>query len=269
MKKKPQKGNPHELTVKQHCFPRRSIERFVNDDGIVHVWLVEQGKSIPARPEDQLFCARWVWDQRAERGFMREVEDAYQELANGIEEGRIVRRLRIPENRIVTEMYSLWWLRSKWRGRPLPDEPLMDVIELEHECSKDERERLEKAGLSVIGPGPKLDGRHIASARIQLDFFSLREHLERLSWRILSTRDGEFVVPDTAERPYLPVTPKLCLVPGEGYQIASASTVATLNALSVQESCSHFFAKSSVDACGIVKTDRDSRTPAERKGRKP
>ena len=39
MKKKPQKGNPHELTVKQHCFPRRSIERFANKDGIVNVWL--------------------------------------------------------------------------------------------------------------------------------------------------------------------------------------------------------------------------------------
>ena len=128
MKKKPQKGNPHELTVKQHCFPRRSIERFVNDDGIVHVWLIEQGKSIRVLPKDQLFCARWVWDQRAEAGFMREVEDAYQELADGIEEGRIVRRLRVDENRVVTEMYSLWRARSKWRRTPLPDEPLKDVI---------------------------------------------------------------------------------------------------------------------------------------------
>ena len=251
MKKKPQKGNPHELTVKQHCFPRRSIERFVNDDGIVHVRLIEQGKSIPARPEDQLFCARWVWDQRAETGFMREVEDAYQELADGIEEGRIVRRLRAAENRVVTEMYSLWWLRSKWRRRPLPDEPLMDVIKLEHECSKEERDRLEKARVSVIGPGPKLDGRHIASGVIQLNFFSLRERIEGLRWAILSTRDAEFLVPDTAETPYLPMTPKLCLVPGEGYRIADASTVATFNARSVRESCDHFFAKSSVDASGI------------------
>ena len=269
MKKKPQKGNPHELTVKQHCFPRRSIERFVNDDGIVHVRLIEQGKSILARPEDQLFCARWVWDQRAERGFMLEVENAYQELADGIEEGRIVRRLRVAENRVVTEMYSLWWLRSKWQRKPLPDEPLMDVIELEHECSKDDRERLEKAGVSVIGPGPKLDGRHIASGVIQLHFFRLRERLKGLRWAILSTRAAEFLVPDTAETPYLPVAPKLCLVPGEGYRIADASTVAALNVRSVHESCDHFFAKSSVDASGIVSTNRDSRTPAEREGRKP
>lgn len=258
MKKKPQKGNPHELTVKQHCFPRRSIERFVNDDRIVHVWLIEQGKPIPARPEDQLFCAHWVWDQRAETGFMREVEDAYQELADDIEEGRIVRRLRVAENRVVTEMYSLWRVRSKWRRIPLPDEPLKDVIELEYECSKDERERLEKAGVSVIGPGPKLDGRHIASGVMQLHFFRLRERLKGLRWAILSTRDAEFLVPDTAETSYLPVTPKLCLVPGEGYQIADASTVATFNARSVSESCDHFFAKSSVDASGIVKADRDS-----------
>ena len=171
MKKKPQKGNPHELTVKQHCFPRRSIERFVNDDGIVHVWLIEQRKSIRVLPKDQLFCARWVWDQRVEAGFMREVEDAYQELADGIEEGRIVRQLRVDENRVVTEMYSLWRVRSKWRRTPLPDEPLKDVIGLEHECSKDERERLEKAGVNVIGPGLKPDGRHIASGVMQLGLF--------------------------------------------------------------------------------------------------
>ena len=169
-----------------------------------------------------------------------------------------MRRLRVAENRVVTEMYSLWRVRSKWRRIPLPDEPLKDVIELEYECSKDERERLEKAGVSVIGPGPKLDGRHIASGVMQLHFFRLRERLKGLRWAILSTRDAEFLVPDTAETSYLPVTPKLCLVPGEGYQIADASTVATFNVRSVSESCDHFFAKSSVDASGIVKADRDS-----------
>ena len=97
----------------------------------------------------------------------------------------------------------------------------------------------------------------------------MRKRLKGLRWAILSTKDAEFLVPDTAETPYLPVAPKLCLVPGEGYRIADASTVATFNARSVRESCDRFFAKSSVDVSGIVKTNRDSRTPAEREGGKP
>ena len=161
MKKNPQKGNPHGLTVKQHCFPRRSIERFANPEGIVNVWLNDQAKSIPVRPEDRIFCAHWVWDQRAESGFMREVEGAYQALAEEIAQGRVVRRLRPEENDVVTEMYSLWWIRSKWRFRPLDDQPLKGVIGLQHEFSRDERERLEKSGVSVVRPDLKLEGRHV------------------------------------------------------------------------------------------------------------
>ena len=204
MKKKPQKGNPHELTLKQHCFPRRSIERFANQDGIVHVWLKEQGKSIPARPEDQVFCARWVWDQRAEDGFMREVEDAYEALAEEIVQGRIVRRLRPGENNAVTEMYALWLVRSKWRGSPLEDQPLENVIGLAHEFSQDEREGLEKIGVAVVGPDFKLKGRHIASGVAQLDFFRLRSGLKQQRWAVLKTVGTEFVVPDVSDQPGSP-----------------------------------------------------------------
>ena len=251
MKKKPQKGNPHELTLKQHCFPRRSIERFANQDGIVHVWLKEQGKSIPARPEDQVFCARWVWDQRAEDGFMREVEDAYEALAEEIVQGRIVRRLRPGENNAVTEMYALWLVRSKWRGSPLEDQPLENVIGLAHEFSQDEREGLEKIGVAVVGPDFKLKGRHIASGVAQLDFFRLRSGLKQQRWAVLKTVGTEFVVPDVSDQPVLPLTPELCLVPGEGYRIAEHSRVSAMNARAVRESERYFFAKSPVNASGV------------------
>lgn len=127
MKRKPQKGNPHQLTVNQHCFPRRSIERFRDGDGLVNVWLRPEFKRIRVAPEDQLFCARWVWDQRAETGFMADVERRFQALADAIERGRLVRRFSANENRGVTEMFLLWWIRSRWRYTPLPDERLEGV----------------------------------------------------------------------------------------------------------------------------------------------
>ena len=250
MKKKPQKGNPHELTVKQHCFPRRSIERFANKDGIVNVWLKDQGKSIPARPEDQVFCAHWVWDQRAESGFMREVEDAYQALAAEIAQGRIVRRLRTGENNAVTEMYALWWVRSKWRGAPVEDQPLKNVIELAHEFSQDEREHMEKLGVSVVRPDLKLEGRHIASGVLQLNFFELRNTLKRQRWAVLKSASAEFVVPDASDERVLPVTPQVCLVAGEGYRIAQESRVAAMNAEAIRGSERYFFSRSPIGASG-------------------
>ena len=172
MRKTPRRGNPHGLTVKQHCFPRRSIERFVNQDGVVHVRLIAQRKSIRARPGDHLFCAHRVWDQHAESGFMRQVEDAFQALADDIEQGRVVRRLRSHENRIVTDMYVLWWIRSKWRGTPLPDQPLKGAIGLAHEYSQDERDLWEKQGVATVRLDLRIEGRHIAGAVILQHFLN-------------------------------------------------------------------------------------------------
>jgi len=43
---KPKKGNPRELTVNQHVFPKRSIDRFANDQGRVSVRILHPGKGL-------------------------------------------------------------------------------------------------------------------------------------------------------------------------------------------------------------------------------
>ena len=109
--KKTQKGNPHQLTVWQHCFPKRSIDRFANEDGKVYVHLIRDAKIVSLSPANHIFCVRRIWDQRAESGFMKKIEDAYQELADRIAAGRLIRRLSHREREIVTDMYALWNIR--------------------------------------------------------------------------------------------------------------------------------------------------------------
>ena len=105
---KTQKGNPHRLTVKQHCFPMRSIERFACSDGLVDV---QRGvKNFRLKPDHTLFCARRAWDQSAESGFMKEIEDVYQELAEKIVDG-VVSKLSKADQAIITDMYALWNIR--------------------------------------------------------------------------------------------------------------------------------------------------------------
>ncbi len=81
---KPQKGNPHGLTIDQHVFPKRSIERFAGQDGRVYVYLKSKQVYFQAAPGDVIFCAKRIWDQRAEYGYMREIEDKFQALAESI-----------------------------------------------------------------------------------------------------------------------------------------------------------------------------------------
>src|SRR5207302_8582442 len=77
---RPQEGNPHRLTIRQHTFPRASIARFANSDGRVSVRHIKSER-FRVKPDHDLFCAMRVWDQRAEAGFHEKIEKPFQSLA--------------------------------------------------------------------------------------------------------------------------------------------------------------------------------------------
>ena len=207
---KTQRGNPRQLTIKQHCFPKKSIERFANSDGRVHVHLIEHDKTEFLKPDEYIFCARRTWDQRAESGYMREIEDKYQEFAEKLAAGKIVRRLNSREKNVVTDMYLLWNCRWHWNKCPLEDQEVKDVLSVAHEYSKDDQELLEKNSATVIKPDRTISGRHLTGYKIQQNIINERKHLCGCSWGILKSREAEFVVPDTAaHRIILPVTPNI------------------------------------------------------------
>ncbi len=81
---KPQKGNPHRLPVKQHVLPRDSIARFADGTGMVCLFDKVRNKARQAKSDDDIFCAKRVWDRRAEFGYMKGIEDAFQGLASEI-----------------------------------------------------------------------------------------------------------------------------------------------------------------------------------------
>ena len=244
---KTQKGNPHQLTKLQHCFPRRSIERFCNDTGRVKVHLIEQDKTVSLKPNDPIFCARRAWDQRAETIFMQEIENAYQELANRVEAGALVRRLNATERRVVSDMYALWNLRWYWKRQPLEDQELVGVLAPSKDYSLDQREMLEKHHvMSVKADADRVSipGRHVAGAIIQMDLDRIRDELRRCSWGILKSRVGEFIVPDnSSSRIILPISPTLCFTNREGYGVVSESALQEMNERSRQESEVFYFGR--------------------------
>ena len=241
---KTQKGNPHQLTVMQHCFPKRSIDRFANDQGVVCVHILKTKKTISLKPDDPIFCARRTWDERAESGFMKEIEDTYQEFADRVASGKVVRRLSGAERQIVTDMFALWNIRCLWKNKPLDDTKIVGALGTRHNLSLDDQELLEKNHITPIRPDASMDGRHFTGTRIQRNLFHVREVMNDAHWGILKSRCGEFVVPDSCEnRVLLPLTPNLCFANIMGYRIIDSAELAKMNAQSILTSKEYYFAR--------------------------
>src|SRR4051812_40754284 len=120
---KTQPGNRHKLTVKQHVIPVRTIERFAGPDGMVEVRLGRDHRVKRLPPDAGIFWRRRAWDQRAERGYMKQIEDRFQPLADRIVSGTLT---EIPEESMhdvnqffrsgfTARAFSLW-IRSRHRS---------------------------------------------------------------------------------------------------------------------------------------------------------
>ncbi|MDJ0583270.1 hypothetical protein [Crocosphaera sp.] len=85
-REKTQKGNPHNLTVKQHCFPKKSIERFVSVEKKVDLYIKTANKKTRLKSDNSIFCADRFWSHGAEHTYMKTIEDQYQKLADRLVE---------------------------------------------------------------------------------------------------------------------------------------------------------------------------------------
>jgi hypothetical protein len=98
--------NPNSLTVDQHVFPSKSIERFTDQRGRVSVHELHRAQVIRAKkPDNAIFCARRAWDQRAEAGYMKRIEDDFQKIVGPIVEGKtqtLAPELNLTESHSIT-----------------------------------------------------------------------------------------------------------------------------------------------------------------------
>src|SRR5208282_503747 len=114
---KPQRKNPHRLSINQHVFSALSIARFADSSGRVCVCDIARKNVRRAKPDDPIFVAKRAWDHRAESGYMKSTEDAFQALAVQITEG-VVLQIDDANRRAVNDFYALWCVRSRHRHLP-------------------------------------------------------------------------------------------------------------------------------------------------------
>lgn len=227
---KTQKGNPHSLTVNQHCFPVKSIERFTKD-GVVEVLRLGEGKIFQAKPNNKVFCAKRAWDQRAEQGFMKEIEDAYQNVIGELLSSDIP-KLSEAHNEKITDMYLLWSIRYRRSKQPLGRIKIKGAIGLAREFTADDEEYLEKNDITVIMPDMTMSGRGRTGTSIQLDIMNIKKTMSDSSWGVIRSEEAEFLVPDSVPNEFfLPISPKIALLRNIESGYANDETVCELNSI--------------------------------------
>jgi hypothetical protein len=249
-----QNGNPHKLTKKQHFVPNESIKRFSNDNKCVQVKNLrsKNQKIISVTPNDDIFWVPRLWDQRAESGYMKKIEDTFQELVDKIIQDQI-RFFDDTHNKIICDMYTLWEKRAFFIEEFLKNPVLyhqLNGIQGDN-LTKNEQEILESKYCGYINENAEISNRSLAGLQIQMSIDFSR--YVNIRWGILKSTCKEFIMPSNPIMPkneneinatiIFPISPSYCLVPTVVYQIASDEDVEELNRLIIQNSKWFYFGK--------------------------
>jgi len=240
---KPQKGNPHQLTVNQHCFPASCIKRFSGNDGRVQLMQLPKLEKTTTKPDAKIFCAKRAWDQSAEHIFMKGIEDKYKALAEEVVSNTTI-KLNSNQQAIVTDMFGLWNIRAHWKLQPIQDQRIEGAIGVAIKYTKDDQEKLEKHGVTAIRPDLTIPGRNLTSISLQMNLFEVRNQMNDAHWGILKSVNGEFIVPDQSSNSrVLPLTPNLCFFSHSENDVIDEIELAKINACSIAGSKEYYFAR--------------------------
>ncbi|MBG1247427.1 hypothetical protein [Burkholderia pseudomallei] len=202
--------NPNQLTIRQHVFPVRSMQQFVDKSGRVSVFDILRNKTRLARPKDALFCAQRAWDQRAEAGYMKHIEDEFQKIVQPIIRGQA--NTITPEQKpAIDTMFALWFMRTRYRRLDAQEIQLFGVSG--DDLTKTQEENLESNGYLFARMGGKMPARQLNGVQLQMRIGHYARDLAALTgWGVIHAQAGEFIVPDVPTHTIIPLTPKLALV---------------------------------------------------------
>jgi hypothetical protein len=208
---KPRARNPNQLTINQHVFPLKSIERFTDRTGRVSVRAVRRGSIIRAKPNNPMLCARRAWDEGTETGYMKRIEDAFQKSIDPIVAGT-VSTLPAECKGIVDRAYALWYMRARFRSLESQEIHLNGLVG--SDLTKEQEENLEKNGYMFARKNGAMPARQLngIQLRMRVDDYARTLAVGVTRWGVITTQSGEFIVPDVPVHGVIPLTPRRALV---------------------------------------------------------
>jgi Protein of unknown function (DUF4238) len=193
-----------------------------------------------------MFCAMRAWDTPAERRF-KSIEDEFQGLAEEVISGSTISIGKVDKYK-VDRFFGLWKWRAHFRNDEMQDIQLSAVTGTEHEeMTRDDEERLEKAGVLSLRKGGKIAAHRWNGLRIDTAINHELLQLSPIRWTVVRASAGQFLVPDFPTILYIPLHPTLSLcgsvqVWNENASIAR-DCVININRQVVAECRDYFFAK--------------------------
>jgi hypothetical protein len=233
------------LTINQHVFPRRSLARFGDTRGKVRVCILKTNSVISnVSPGNKgFFCAKRIWDQRAER-YMKQIEDAFQTISDRIEAGSA--SLNLEDHGLISRFFALWHLRADRKTQPEPDFVPKAVTGFPKQLQEELGEALEKAGVLFIRHDGTIPGRVMLGMHLQKHIDVLMDtHCSQTKWGIFKACNGEFIVPDyiPLHLQLVPVSPTYCLAAGHDNSALVEAYVSQVNSSLTEVAKEHIVAR--------------------------
>jgi len=237
---RPQKGNPHQLPVKEHVWPLTSIARFADSKGDVWLYDKVRNKARKGKPDDTIFCAMRVWDRRAEFGYMKGIEDAFQKLASEIIEDTVT-TIDTKQKETVDAFFALWKLRADYKTA---DENAVIFKSVTGESlTKDQEEVLEKNHVYFLRQDSTMPAHMAHGMEIQFRIDAYVRDLSNVQWGIIHAQEGHLVVPDHPAFTIIPLKPTLCLCSGGQSGTITKEKLGDINRIFRAASREYFFAQ--------------------------
>lgn len=197
---KVRKGNPLQLTVEQHFHTAHAIAKFYNECGNVEVKEISTGKILKRHKRAKIFSTKRSWDERAEKGYMAQIEADFHNQIDSINLGGS------RDNTAISKYLALWRLRHKFHLERSSDAKLFGIDG--ESLTKEQQEILEKRGIGYINERAEIPARQLTGTQIQIGVDQIMQTLGSIKWGLLESRDSQFLCADCYPRfLFIPVSP--------------------------------------------------------------
>jgi hypothetical protein len=235
---KPRKGNPLEFVIDQHFHTAHAIAKFYNNDEKVEVFMKDSEETIQRHKRAKIFCAKRNWDERAERGYMTEIESNFHAQIDNLVS------FKNRDHKAISEYFVLWRLRHLFHIERLSDAPLHGVQG--EDLTKEQQEALEKIGWGYVNENGEIPARQLTGGQIQLGVMGLMDTtFSKMKWGLLKARKGQFLCSDSYQKLcILPISPKYVFAGNLSDETLDHNKVALVNKESIESATEFYFSKS-------------------------
>lgn len=234
---RPRKKNPLGITIEQHFHTAYSISKFYDHTENVEVYEKSTSTTFARHKRAKIFCTKRNWDERAEHGYMVDIEHGFHEQIDNL--GVWSER----NHEAISKYFILWRLRHQFHLNRLPNAKLNGIPG--SDLTKEQQEILEVKHVGFVNADAEVPARQVTGMQIQIGIDRQMLELKDTKWGLLQANKGHFLCADSYhDLCLIPVSPKFAFAANFSDSLLSYSEVAVINKQSVESAKEFYFAKS-------------------------